>query len=210
MTLVRRKERSTFMKHAVVWASALIMFTVVGLAGYWIVASLRKDAEAPVTIPPEMVAEYVHAVIEANRTVYATGVVEKMQERGIVQAAEHWKQENALPLPAQFLIETGRLVAQKGSGLKYKLVSLWPIYVWNAPATDFERKGLEAVIKNPDVPYTGFVRQGHERYFQAIYADVAVTPACVTCHNNHANSPKRDFKLNDVMGGIVITIPVSQ
>ena len=198
------------MKHAMVWASALIMFTVVGLAGYWIVTSLRKDAGAPVTIAPEMVAEYVHAVIEANRTVYATGVVEKMQERGIVQAAEHWKQENALPLPAQFLIETGRLVAEKGSGLKYKLVSLWPIYVWNAPATDFERTGLEAVIKNPNVPYTGFVRHGHERYFQAIYADVAVTPACVTCHNNHANSPKRDFKLNDVMGGIVITIPVSQ
>lgn len=208
MTRVRRKERSTFMKQAVVWASAAIMVAVVILTGYWLVVSLRKDAEARVMIAPELVAEYVHAVIEANRTIYATGVVEKMQAHGIVQAAEHWKQENALPLPAQFLIETGRLVAEKGSGLKYKLVSLWPIYVWNGPATDLERKGLEAVIKNPDEPYTGFVRQGHERYFQAIYADRAVAQACVNCHNNHANSPKRDFKLNDVMGGIVITIPV--
>ncbi len=197
------------MKQPVVWVSVLIMLTVVMVAGYWIVTSLRKPAEVSATIAPEMVAEYVHSVIEANRTVYSTGVVEKMQARGIVQAAEHWKQENALPLPAQFLIETGRLVAERGTGLKYKLVSLWPIYVWNAPATDFERKGLEAVIKNRAEPYTGFVRQGRERYFQAIYADLAVTQACVNCHNNHANSPKRDFKLNDVMGGIVITIPLS-
>ncbi|MEQ1847248.1 MAG: DUF3365 domain-containing protein, partial [Nitrospira sp.] len=31
---------------------------------------------------------------------------------------------------------------------------------------------------------------------------------CVTCHNSHPLSPKQDFKLNDVMGGIAITIPL--
>jgi len=35
-----------------------------------------------------------------------------------------------------------------------------------------------------------------------------VAQACVGCHNAHANSPRRDFKLNDVMGGIVITVPL--
>src|SRR5439155_23216206 len=108
--------------------------------------------------PAEKVADYVHAIIEANRTVYATNVVDKMQEKGIVEAAEHWRQENALPLPAQFLIETGRLVAESGVGIKYRLASLWPIYVWNNAQSDFERKGLEAVAKNPDRPFTGFVR----------------------------------------------------
>jgi hypothetical protein len=132
-----------------------------------------------------------------------------MEDKGIVRAAEQWRQENALPLPAQFLIETGRLVAQKGTGIKYRLVSLTPIYVWNAPSTEFERKGLEAVIKEPEKPYTGFVRSGRDRFFQAIYADVAVAHTCVECHNTHPNSPRRDFKLHDVMGGIVITIPVS-
>ena len=142
----------------------------------------------------------MHAVIQANRTVYATNVVDKMQEKGIVQAAEHWRQENALPLPAQFLMETGRLVAEQGSGIKDRLASLWPIYVWNNPQSDFERKGLEAVVKNPDRPFTGFVRTGREKYFQAIYADLAVAHACAECHNKHPNSPRRDYTLNDVMG----------
>jgi hypothetical protein len=181
---------------------------VLGISVSWGVSTALHSSEEAVTIEPEKVAAHVHAIIEANRTVYATNVVDKMEDKGIVHAAEQWRQENALPLPAQFLIETGRLVAQKGTGIKYRLVSLTPIYVWNAPSTDFERKGLEAVIKNPEKPYTGFVRSGRDRFFQAIYADVAVAHSCVQCHNAHPNSPRRDFKLHDVMGGIVITIPV--
>ncbi len=195
------------MKPPVIWGTILVLLLLGG--GNWGLSSLLKDSEAPVMIAPELVADYVHSVIQANRIVYTKNIVDKLQESGIVAAGEHWKGENALPLPAQFLIETGRLVADSGKGIKYKLVSLWPIYVWNKPETEFERKGLEAVAKSPDQPFTGFVRIGRERYFQAIYADVAVSQTCVTCHNQHINSSRRDFKLNDVMGGIVITIPVT-
>ncbi|MGH7261908.1 MAG: Tll0287-like domain-containing protein, partial [Nitrospiraceae bacterium] len=136
-----------------------------------------------------------------------TNVVDALQDK--VQAEEHWKQQKALPLPAQMILDGGKLVAEKGTGIKYRLASVTPIYVWNAPATDFERKGLEAVTKNPDKPFTGFIRIGRDRFFQAIYADRAISQACVKCHNTHLNSPKKDYRLNDVMGGIIITIPVS-
>jgi hypothetical protein len=46
------------------------------------------------------------------------------------------------------------------------------------------------------------------QYFQAIYGDRAVSQACIGCHNAHPRSPKKDFKLDDVMGGIVIEIPL--
>ncbi|MGH7230152.1 MAG: Tll0287-like domain-containing protein [Nitrospiraceae bacterium] len=196
------------MKRVFLWGTAFVLLLIVAGVAYLVVSAALRDPADYVGIEPAKVAEHLHAVIEANRTVYATHVVEKMQEKGIVQAAEHWKQEVALPLPAQFLIETGRIAAEKGSGVKYRLVSLWPIYVWNAPSTDFERKGLEAVSKDPDQPYTGFVKSGRSRYFQAIYADIAVSQACIDCHNAHPNSPRRDFKLKDVMGGIAITIPI--
>lgn len=189
---------------------AAVVLVALGALAYWGLSSLNREEDQETTLPPEMVAEYVHAVIEASRTVYTKNVVDKMQEKGIVVAAEHWRQQNALPLPAQFLMDSGRLVAEKGSGIKFRLASLWPIYVWNAPATEFERQGLEAVAKNPTRPYTGFVRIGRDRYFQAVYADVAISHACIDCHNSHMNSPRRDFKLNDVMGGIVISIPVGQ
>ena len=176
--------------------------------GFWSLSSAARDSGGSGKIAPEKVAEYVHAVIEADRTIYTTQVVDRMQEKGITSAVEHWEQQNALPLPAQFLQYSGRVAAEKGSGIRYRLISLWPIYQRNAPSTEFERKGLEAVISQSQRPFTGTVTSGQKQFFQAIYADTAVAKACVSCHNAHPLSPKRDFKLNDVMGGIVITVPL--
>ena len=178
------------------------------IAAFSSVSLGAKTADTIPGIPPAKVADYVHAVIEADRTIYTTHVVARMQEKGIVVADEHWEQRNALPLPAQFLKYAGRMAAEGGSGIRYELMSLWPIR--NGPATEFERKGLEAVLANPEQPHTGVVKSGRKRYFQAVYADRAISKACVTCHNEHVLSPKRDFKLNDVMGGTVITIPLDR
>jgi hypothetical protein len=174
------------------------------LGGFGAALLLAKEPPGAAGIPPDRVADYVHAVLEADRMIYTTYIVNRMQEKGIVAAAEHW----ALPLPAQFLQHSGRLVAEKGRGIRYRLIGLSPIYQRNAPATDFERKALETLRGQPDRPVAGLVASGKKQYFQAIYPDRAVSAACVTCHNSHPLSPKRDFKLNDVMGGIAITIPV--
>ncbi len=167
-----------------------------------------KDGPGADGIQLEKVADYVHAVLEADRMVYTTYIVNRMQEKGIVSSAEHWEQDNALPLPAQFLQQSGRLVAESGRGIRYRLIGLWPIYQRNAPATEFERKALDTLRHQPERPVTGIVASGKKRYFQAIYPDRAVSPACVTCHNSHPLSPKQNFQLNEVMGGIAITIPL--
>ncbi|MBM4125730.1 MAG: DUF3365 domain-containing protein [Nitrospira sp.] len=180
------------------------------LGGLWGGASLPSAKENPSigSISPEKVADYVHAVLEADRTIYTTHIVNRMQEKGLVAATEHWEQDNALPLPAQFLQQSGRLAAESGSGIRYRLIGFSPIYQRNAPATEFERKALDVLRRQPERPVTGVVSSGKKQYFQAIYADRAVSPACVTCHNSHPLSPKQDFKVNDVMGGIAITIPL--
>lgn len=167
-----------------------------------------KESPTVVGIPPEKVADYVHAVLEADRSIYTTQIVNRMQEKGIVAASEHWEQENALPLPAQFLQHSGRFVAESGRGIRYRLIGLSPIYQRNAPATEFERKALDLLRHQPERPITGVVSSGKKQYFQAIYADRAVSSACITCHNSHPLSPKQDFKLHEVMGGIAITIPL--
>lgn len=178
-----------------------------GLYGNYVLHA--KDTSPPPSgISPEKVAEYVHAVLEADRTIYTNHVVNRMQAKGIVSATEHWENENALPLPAQFLQHSGKLVAESGRGIRYRLISLWPVYQRNAPATEFERKALDTLTQHADRPVTGVVMSGRKQYFQAIYADRAISTACVNCHNNHPLSPKRDFKINDVMGGMAITIPL--
>ncbi|MBU6482402.1 MAG: DUF3365 domain-containing protein [Nitrospirae bacterium] len=180
------------------------------LLGQWVLTAASKEADPPKCIPAETVADYVHSVIQADRTFYTTDVVERMQMRGIVVASENWRETARLPLPAQFLIEAGRLVAEQRSGLRFRLISSWPINKRNRPTTDFERTGLTEILVNSDRPYTGVTTEGGTPVFQALYADKAVSQSCVGCHNAHPNSPKKDFKPRDVMGGILLTIPLHQ
>jgi hypothetical protein len=171
----------------------------------------RSGASEQEGIPPETVADYIHAVIEADRTFYTIHVVERLQKDGSAAAAEDWRaRKNVLPLPAQFLMESSELAAKTGTRVRYRLLSLWPINPHNGPYDESEKKGLESIQVHPERPATSIVKIENQTYFQAIYADYAVTKACITCHNAHPKSPKKNFKLNDVMGGLVIEIPLER
>src|SRR5215467_15677420 len=193
-----------------IWGAMSLALVLVGVSFSRTGTATTPSPSVGISLPIETAADYVHAVIEADRDVYTRHVVERMQSKGIVVASENWMEKNTLPLPAQFLMESGKFIAKKGIGIRYRLISLWPINKQNAAATEFEEKGLGTFITQPARPYVGFAETGGNRYFQAIYADLAVTQACIGCHNAHPNSPKQDFKLDDVMGGIVISIPLSK
>ena len=49
---------------------------------------------------------------------------------------------------------------------------------------------------------------GGRSYFTAIYPDRASLTSCADCHNRHPDSPRRDFKTGDVMGALVIRVPL--
>jgi hypothetical protein len=101
------------------------------------------------------------------------------------------------------------MVAEKTDKFSYQLLSLFPINKQNAPKTNVEKQGLEYIAANPGKNYYGDEELGGKKYFTAVYADKAVAPACVTCHNGHKDTPKKDFKIGDTMGGVVIRVPMS-
>ena len=176
------------------------------VSGRW--ATVGHAADLP-GIPPEVVADYLHAVIEADRTVYTIHVVERMEKQGGPASSEHWRRDKAtLPLPVQVLQEANALATLTGTKVRYRLISLWPINPQNAPANDAERMRLESVRQHPELAVTDRVTIGEQPYFQAVYADRAVTQACVKCHNAHPLSPKKDFNVGDVIGGLVIEMPL--
>lgn len=191
-------------RHSALRAGIVAVTLTVG----WGAAACGK--QPPSGIPPETVANYVHAVIESDRIFYTVHVVERLQKKGRIVASENWRAQNTLPLPAQFLIESSDLSMKSGTKMQYRLIGAWPINPQNGPTTEFEKKGLESVRSHPERPYTETVMSGTEPVFQALYADRAVSQACIGCHNAHARSPKRDFKMDEVMGGIVITIPLGK
>jgi hypothetical protein len=187
----------------------------VGVIATWVFGQLPlaagdKVLDVPKCIPAAAVADYLHSVIQADRTFYTTEIVERMQMRGIVVASENWREMGKLPLPAQFLMEAGRLISQEGRGLRIRLISNWAINKANRPTSEFEQKGLTEVLVNPDSPYTATMTTDGTAVFQAIYADKAVSQSCIGCHNAHPDSPRRDFKLRDVIGGLVLTLPLQR
>lgn len=157
------------------------------------------------------VADMLIAVMVADRTTYTKKVVQRLAAKEkVIKASEHFDDDKALPLPAQMFRFGAELASEKTDKFSYSLLSLWPINKQNAPRTDIEKAGLKFVAENKGENYYGEEELGGTKYFTAVYADVAVAKVCASCHNGHKDTPKTDFKVGDVMGGVVIRIPMTE
>ena len=166
------------------------------------------------TISPKAMADALHLVIDSDRTIYTRKIVNRLvKKEKVIKASEHFEDDKALVLPAQMFRFGSELVAKRAEKLddvnfSYSLQSLWPINKQNAPKTAVEKEGLKFIAENKGKNYYATETLGGKTYFTAVYPDVGVAPVCVSCHNDHKDTPKRDFKLGDVMGGVVIRIPM--
>ena len=169
----------------------------------------EQVAQVATGISPQTFADGLHEVMKADRTVYTKKVVNRLQnEENVIKATEHWEDEKTLPLPAQMFRMGAELASKSDLGFTYSLLSVWPINKQNKPSTDVEKKGLEFVAANKGKNFYEEETLGDKKYFTAVYADTAVAEACVKCHNEHKDSPRTDFAIGDVMGGVVVRIPL--
>lgn len=156
----------------------------------------------------QQIADALHAVMESDRTVYTRLIVNRLQnQEKVIKASEHWKDEKALVLPAQMFRFGAEMVAEKNAGFTYALLSEWPVNKQNAPKTEVETEGLKAIAATGK-PFYKEETLGGKTYFTAVYPDKAVAKACISCHNEHKDSPRTDFKMGDVMGGVVLRLPM--
>ena len=178
--------------------------TVLGLGLLAACGGGKKEAAGGIS--PQKMTDGLYAVMSADRAVYTKQVVNRLANNlQVIKASEHFEDEKALPLPAQ-MFRMGSETVQKGNhGFSYALLSSWPINKQNAATTELEKKGL-AEVEKTGKSYYGEETLGGKKYFTAVYPDKAVSEACVKCHNENADSPRSDFKLDDVMGGVVIRI----
>src|SRR5690606_26071972 len=162
----------------------------------------------PSGFTPQQLTDMLHLVMESDRAVYTKQVVNRLKESGAIKASEHFVDDNALPLPAQMFRFGAETVAGKTDAFSYSLQSLWPVNKQNAPRTEAEKTGLQYIMDHPGENYYAEETLGGQTYFTAVYPDVAVAPVCASCHNEHKDSPRTDFKVGDVMGGVVIRVPL--
>lgn len=170
-------------------------------------------------IAPELVADYIHTVLAADRTAYTKHVVNRAKKLegkdkadGVlgIEATEGWQQTNGIPLPAQ-MFRLGSEIANESGYFTYNLISPWYINDNHAPKGEFEEAAVQKMIETGE-PVKDYQEIGDQQYFSAMYPDKAVAEACVTCHNTHPvhleRYPDKKFVMDEVMGGVVINIPL--
>lgn len=141
---------------------------------------------------------------DATRTFYTKEIVGKGIASGL-NFHEDWQKSDveAGPLPALFLRGTASFIEKSPVPLGLYLGSDFPIVEANL----FE--GIQAEkfkeIKQ-DKKAKFFYDNDTERYI-GMFPDFSGAQACVTCHNEHKDSPKKNWKLNDVMGATTWSYP---
>lgn len=151
----------------------------------------------------EQIFNTANSINDAARYIYTKRIVGPGSKSGL-KFGEEWAEPGVEegPLPALFLrIVAGRMET-KPEPLGLYLGSDEPINASNLfsgqQMVQFEE------VKNSLLPSFGESDAG---YLVAMYPDIASAQPCVACHNEHPDSPKTDWKLNDIMGATTWTYP---
>ncbi len=185
------------MKTKLIPYPVLLPLVLVLMLANWM--GLAQKSETPakkklaVAIKPQDVADALRAVIASDREVYT-------------DRAAQLADPKSCPNPCELFRMNSEKAAAKGVEFSYVLRSLQPLRQRNAPETAIEKKGLEAVARQPERPFYSEEMLGGRWYFTAVYPDVAIHPSCASCHNQHPDSPRKDNKPGQVMGGVVVRI----
>jgi methyl-accepting chemotaxis protein len=149
--------------------------------------------------------------IAEDRSYYTTNVVGKLRADGlaIVPGDSRFHDvKGGIPLPATFVKEITESINKKGY-YKVDLISSWPINKNKGPRTPFEHEVLAMLAKDMNTPRHMVESDHGQTRLVYVAADVASAQACVTCHNSHPDSPRKDFQLNDLMGALVVEVPLT-
>jgi hypothetical protein len=139
-----------------------------------------------------------------------------------VAITERYKLEHpSLPLPASFAIDLAERISRRSPGTEFRVYSRYP---WlgrkGGPQDAFDEAALEYLERNarppsetpaePPAEYARFVTQGDTRkllYYSARHME----HSCLGCHNAPSGpSPKKDWKVGDVVGVLKIVRPLDQ
>jgi hypothetical protein len=180
---------------------SVLALAALSVIGIYLFATAPADLDATAgggrDVPVDVMFRMLDAENASVRAIYTAEIVTPGLKNGL-KYAEDWKQKHveAGPLPALLLRETANRLQQRVPELSLFLGSNFPIEASNA------FRGVQndyfAKIDRSGEPQ--FFRDASTGRHTAMFPDIASAPACVTCHNEHPKSPRKDWKLDDTMG----------
>ena len=184
----------------------LVLLLLAGLpAAVWL--DLRNLSEAALRLQ----ATDINSLVTSVRTYYAGSIVDRvMSIPGHSEVVHNYETvPGAIPIPATLSLELGKVIGEQQSNIAYRFVSDYPFRDRAAhPLDAFEREALAVLRADPQRTLTSVSWSGFDGRVRLI-SPVIMGAACVSCHNTHPESPKRDWKVGDVRGIQEVTISAS-
>lgn len=192
------------------WPFQLLAVALVLVSAGVVYYTYKASEQVVLQYATDSAQEHAESVTQF-RNFYAQELVPRAIRAGVDVTHEYKSRDNALPLPATLTIELGHYLSQVDGGVQVRLYSDLP-FPWRTNERhldDFQRQALQHLKSNPNQPYVREDMLNGQRVLRFAQADRMLS-GCVSCHNQHPDSPKTNWQIGDVRGALEVVLPVSQ
>ena len=171
-----------------------------------------RSLSAATVYQMKLQAEEISTLASGIRAYYADNVISRLQaaDGKAVYSDNYREVHGGIPIPATLSIELGALFdnAHTDGRISYEFLSDYPFAKRNnRPLDAFEIEALKAFRDSADrQSFTNLQGNGLGQSNYRLATPILMRKACVTCHNTHPDSPKRDWKVGDVRGIQEVTV----
>ncbi len=145
----------------------------------------------------------LNSVISSVRAYYGSNVVGRvLAAHGTATEVVHNYEDipGAIPIPATLSLELGKVISEQQQNITYRFVSDYPFKNRAPhPLDAFEKQALRSLRANPNQKIVQTSRSLFSDDVRLV-VPIMMGAACVSCHNSHPESQKRNWKVGDVRG----------
>jgi methyl-accepting chemotaxis protein len=146
--------------------------------------------------------------ITANRRLYASTVVKRALDAGMVVIDNYHGIDNAIPLPSTYLREVAESLGTERGSFSIHLKSLAPVNPASSPVDDFQRNALAVFAAGTDTRHYVFERYNGKESIRYMVPDIATSETCVGCHNAFSDRTGKEYSIGDALGALEVVIPI--
>ena len=181
--------------------AAVVFFAVTfgSAGGLWYLSSLTKFFVEQTALDS---ARMESQMLDALNAFYSE-LVDRLDGRKVPITDAYLTTHGALPLPATFTIDAGERISKADTGMQVRVYSRYPWRANGGPKDEFERKAIAVLEQNPKQPFHEFTEiDGRPSLMYATAR--TMEESCVKCHNQSQKSPKKNWKVGEVVGVLKI------
>lgn len=169
-------------------------------------SSKQTVMEASISDAKDRIAQF-----RLLRAYYTDSVIRKVKSSKDMRAsADHRGDEKSVPLPATFIHDLSEQMEKSGVGLKLRLYSPYPFPNRKDRTLDgFAQDAIKHFNSEKDDFFVMTDMASGSEMVRVAVPDRMSNQTCVDCHNANPDSPKKDWKLNDIRGVLEVDVPMA-